>query len=293
MDILGKSKIWLSIAGVGIILAILLLVFWGLNISIDFKGGSLLEIKIDPKVRVGEIEKSLSDFNLKNLKITPSEEKNYIVRTEQISEEKKLEITQKLEKDFSKSEISEIRFETVGPTVSQDLTRKALLAVLVASIAIILYITWTFRKIPKPASSYKFGISAIIALIHDVLIVTGIFVILGHFGNVEIDSLFITALLTVIGYSVNDTIVVFDRIREALIKRSEGDFKTVSNTAIISTIPRSLNTSLTTLFILLALFMLGGSSIKYFVLALIIGIVSGTYSSIFIAPSVLAVWHKN
>lgn len=292
MNILGKTKLWITIAILNIILSAVFLLIWGLNTSIDFRGGSLLELEISPKAKVGEIEKSVSDLNLKNLEITPSENNNYIFRLAEIEEDTKDEIIQKITTQFENSKIVENRFETIGPTVSHDLTRKAIWAVIIASLAIILYITWSFRNIPKPASSWKFGITAIIALIHDAIIVIGVFVILGKFLNVEIDSLFITAVLTVIGYSVNDTIVVFDRIRENLIKRSEIDFKTISNTAVVETLSRSLNTGLTTLFVLVALFLLGGATIKYFVLALIIGIISGTYSSIFIAAPILVMWHR-
>jgi len=292
MDILGKSKIWLGIAGGLMFLAILALSLWGLNLGIDFKGGSLLEMQMDPRAKIGEMEKSLSGFNLKNLKITPSEQKKYIVRTEQISEKQKNQILEKLQKQFSKSQITETRFETVGPVVSKDLTTKALWAVFIATIAIILYIAWAFKSIPKPANSFKFGISAIIAMLHDLLIVIGVFSLLGHFFNVEIDTLFITALLTIMGYSVNDTIVIYDRIRESLIKRTEGDFKTIANTAIVETLPRSLNTGMTALFALIVLYIVLGSSIKFFLLALILGIISGTYSSICIAPPILVFWHK-
>ncbi|MFC1656862.1 protein translocase subunit SecF [Patescibacteria group bacterium] len=292
MNILGRIKLWIAIAIVNILISVAVFGLWGLNTSIDFRGGSLLEINMNPKAKIGDIEKSLSDLNLKNLDITPSEENNYILRTAEINEHKKDQIIDNLTEKFSESEILENRFETIGPTVSRDLTQKALWAILIASLAIILYITWSFRNIPKPASSWKFGIAAIITLLHDAIIVIGVFVILGRFFNIEIDSLFITAVLTVIGYSVNDTIVVFDRIRENLIKRSEIDFKTIANTAVVETLSRSLNTGLTTLMVLFALFLLGGATIKYFVLALIIGIISGTYSSIFIAAPILVMWHR-
>lgn len=292
MNILGRTKLWISIAAINIIVSVVVLSLWGLNTSIDFRGGSLLELSIEPKVKVGEIKKSLSDINLKNLDITPSEENNYILRTAEINEEEKDRILDKLNEKFSNSEIIENRFETIGPTVSRDLTQKAIWAILIASLAIIVYVTWSFRNIPKPASSFKFGITAIITLLHDAMIVIGVFVILGRFWNIEIDSLFITAVLTVIGYSVNDTIVVFDRIRENLIKRSEIDFKTIANTAVVETLSRSLNTGLTTLIVLFALFLLGGATIKYFMLALIIGIISGTYSSIFVAAPILVLWHR-
>src|SRR3990167_10906304 len=200
------------------------------------------------------------------------------------------EIKNKLNSKFGKT--TDVRLQTVGPIVSAELTKKAVVAVLVSILAIVLYITWSFRQIPKPTSSISFGICTIIALVHDVILVIGVFAILGHFLNIEIDSLFITALLTVIGFSVHDTIVVFDRIRENLNKQSEMAFEVVINNSLLETMARSLNTSLTAVFVLVALLLFGGESIKTFELALLIGIISGTYSSIFNAAPLLVVWNN-
>jgi len=172
------------------------------------------------------------------------------------------------------------------------LEQKALVALTVASIAIVIYIAFSFRKIPKPQSSLKFGIAAVVALIHDILVVVGVFAILGKFLAVEIDALFITALLTVIGFSVHDTIVVFDRIRENLIKHPGKKFITIANLSVIQTLGRSLNTSLTVIFVLFALLLFGGETIRWFVVALLIGIISGTYSSIFNATALLVWWEE-
>jgi preprotein translocase subunit SecF len=163
---------------------------------------------------------------------------------------------------------------------------------MIASLLIVLYITWTFRKIPKPASSIRFGICAIIALVHDVLVLLGVFSIFGHFFNVEVDSLFVTAILTVIGFSVHDTIVVFDRIRENLKRVGSENFEEVVNDSILQTLDRSLNTSLTVVLVLSALLLFGGESIRWFVVALLIGVISGTYSSIFNAAPLLVVWQE-
>ena len=194
-----------------------------------------------------------------------------------------------LSKEFKGAK--ETQFETIGPTIGAETTANAMKAVILASILIILYITWSFRKVPKPASSLRFGVSAIVALIHDVLVVLGIFAILGHFFGVEVDSLFVTALLTVIGFSVHDTIVVFDRIRENL-RRSHDSFPQIVNDSILQTFGRSLNTSLTVLLVLFALLLFGGETIKWFIVALLIGVASGTYSSIFNAAPILVVWHE-
>lgn len=183
--------------------------------------------------------------------------------------------------------------ETVGPVIGAETTQKAFYAVGIASLAIIIYIAYAFREIPAPHSPWKFGICAVIALIHDVLVVAGVFSLLGHFYQVEVDALFVTALLTIIGFSVHDTIVVFDRIRENLRKTAgKMPFEQVVNESILQTLGRSIRTSLTVVITLLALIVYGGVSIRWFVVALLIGIISGTYSSIFNAAPLLVVWEE-
>lgn len=185
-----------------------------------------------------------------------------------------------------------IKSETVGPIVGKETTENAIKSVGVASLAIILYIAYAFREIPKPYSPWKFGISAVVALLHDVFVVVGIFSLLGHFYGVQVDSLFVTALLTIIGFSVHDTIVVFDRIRENLNKDFRKPFAVVVNESLVQTLGRSLSTSLTVLLTLLALLLFGGESIRWFVVALFVGIFSGTYSSIFNAAPFLVLWEE-
>jgi len=190
-----------------------------------------------------------------------------------------------------KSQIEELRYDSVGPSIGNELKQKSLYAIVIVLVAIVLYIAWAFRKVSKPVASWKYGLTSIIALFHDVMIVLGIFAILGRFFDVEINAAFIAAILTVLGYSVNDTIVVFDRVRENLPK-SEEDFEGTINTSVNQTLVRSINTSLTTLFVLLSILFFGGSTIRDFVLALSIGVFIGTYSSIFLASPLLVVWEK-
>ena len=187
--------------------------------------------------------------------------------------------------------IEELRFDSVGPSIGQELKRKSLYAIITVLIAIVLYIAWAFRKVSKPVASWKYGMTAIIALFHDVMIVLGVFAVLGRFLDMEINTAFVAAILTVLGYSVNDTIVVFDRIRENL-PRSDEDFESTVNISVNQTLRRSINTSLTTLLVLLSIFFFGGTTIRDFVLALSIGVFIGTYSSIFLASPVLVVWEK-
>lgn len=235
------------------------------------------------------IKSSLEEQRIKVFSVEPSD-KLAIIRTSQIDQKQNNEIVKSLTSKFKDAKQQE--FSTIGPTIGGETTLNAIKAVILASILIIVYISLVFRKVPKPASSIRFGVSAIFALIHDVLVVVGVFSLLGHFLNVEIDSLFVTALLTVIGFSVHDTIVVFDRIRENLGKNVNESFAQVVNDSILQTIGRSLNTSITVLLVLFTLLLFGGESIRWFVVALIVGIASGTYSSIFNASPILVVWHE-
>lgn len=201
------------------------------------------------------------------------------------------DIITQLENGNQELKVEELRYDSVGPSIGQELKRKSLYAIIVVLIAIVLYIAWTFRKVSKPVASWKYGLTAIIALFHDVIIVLGIFALLGKFLNIEINSAFVAAVLTVLGYSVNDTIVVFDRVRENL-PRSDEDFENTINTSVNQTIRRSINTSVTTLLVLLSILFFGGTTIRDFVLALSIGVFIGTYSSIFLASPVLVLWEK-
>jgi len=269
---------------------------WGLKVGIDFSGGTLWEVKIEsPKVPREELtpQKFQSFLNSKGAEVSQTastSQDTFLVRMRITDEKQIADVKKSVEDNYGKTE--SVRQETVGPTISKELTRKAVSAVAIAIVVIVFYITWSFRKVPKPTSSIAFGFCTIFALAHDVIVVVGIFAILGHYFNIEVDSLFITAVLTVIGFSVHDTIVVFDRIRENLIKHPSSLFEEVVNHSLLQTMGRSLNTSLTAVFVLLALFLFGGESIKTFVLALLIGIISGTYSSIFNASMLLVVWQK-
>ncbi len=325
MNIINKTKIWLTISGALVIMSISVLAIFGLKLGIDFTGGSLLEVKYSvERPSQQAIEKSLVDLEVGNVLVQMVDEQNVLLRFKEVDEETHQSILNNLTSlnnkqatstneanagaivfsgndnspfqieainDNGDSTMEEMRFESVGPSIGQELKIKSLYAIIIVLVVIIVYIAWSFRKVSKPVASWKYGLSAIIALFHDVLIVTGIFAILGKFVGVELDIAFIAAILTVLGYSVNDTIVVFDRIRENLPKSNE-DFGSTINTSLNQTIGRSINTSITTLLVLLSIFFFGGESIKYFVLALSIGVIAGTYSSIFLASPLLVVWEK-
>ncbi len=287
MNIIGRRKIWYVISAILTIPGIIALFLWGLKPGIDFRGGTLLEVKFSKNLTVNQVQDGLKDVNLGSLVVQTTSQNSILIRTEPIDQETHLKINEALSKV---GESQELRFETVGPTVSRDLTRKAIIAVILASLAIILYVAFAFRRVPRPASSWKFGICAVLALIHDLAFVTGLWAILGHFFGYEVDALFITGLLTIMGFSVHDTIVVFDRIRENLRKHPSLDFEENANNSIIQTLNRSLNTSLTVLIVLSALYFLGGATLKHFILLLLIGITIGTYSSIFNASPLLVSW---
>jgi len=291
MQIIKRRKIWFSISTILVVTSILALLVWGLNLGIDFTGGTLAEFQFsETRPDNNEIKDALQDVNLEDLSVASLAEKNVILRFRNIGENNHAEITTALKEKFES--IEELSFEEVGPSIGKELKRKSINALIIVIIAIVIYVAWAFRKVSKPVASWKYGVAAIIALVHDVLIVAGIFAILGRFYGVEIGVPFIAALLTILGYSVNDSIVVFDRARENLFKGGNETYEDVINRSVNEVIPRSLNTSITTFLALCAVYVFGGESIKHFMLALMIGAIIGTYSSIFIASPLVVAWER-
>jgi preprotein translocase subunit SecF len=290
VNIIGKRKIWYAISIVMIIPGVISLLVWGLKLGIDFNAGQLSVVRGNASVTA--VSQAAAGLGFNDIQVVPSGSDQTQIRFRDPSPQAKHEANhQKFKAELAAHNIEELSFDSVGPTVSKDIARNAILSLILVSIAIVLYIAYAFRNAPPPVSPWGFGFMAIAALLHDALFVLGVFSLLGHFFGVEIDALFVTAILTVIGFSVHDTIVVFDRIRENL-RREKGDFETIVNHSILETLARSINTSLTVLLTLLALFLFGGESIKLFVLALMIGVASGTYSSIFNASPLLVTWHN-
>lgn len=289
IDIIGKRRIWYAISLIIIVPGLVSLLTHGLLLGIDFKGGQTLEVS--GQVSQSQVQPLANTLKLRDITVIASGDNTLIRYNDPASASQQQTDHQQLTAALEATGHKEQSFNTVGPSVSADITRNALISVALAAAAIILYISFAFRNIPPPMNSWNFGVAAILAMLHDVLLLLGVFSILGVLFKVEVDSLFVTALLTVIGFSVHDTIVVFDRIRENL-RRERGDFEQVVNISILETMARSLNTSLTVLLTLLALYLFGGESIKLFVLALLIGIASGTYSSIFNASPILVSWYR-
>ncbi|MCX6806219.1 MAG: protein translocase subunit SecF [Patescibacteria group bacterium] len=289
MNIVGRRKLWFSISILLILPGTIALLVWGLKPGIDFTGGQEMEIAGD--IGQSELSELVSKAGVKDITVTTSGGDRLLVRYSDKDVGESQQIRQNISALLKQKNLQETSFSSVGPSISRDITARALLGVGLASLAILLYVAFAFRNTPPPVSPWSFGATAIIALLHDALFLLGIFAILGHFFGIQVDALFVTAVLTVIGFSVHDTNVVYDRIRENL-RRHNKPFEEIVNISRKETLARSLNTSITVIIVLLAFFMFGGESIKYFVLALLIGIISGTYSSIFNASPLLVVYNN-
>ncbi len=286
------SKLWLIVSGLIAVVCIVFLLMWGLKPGIDFTGGSLMEINFSKNIpAVESVQKTLAGLNQKNAVIQKIGDNGYIIRTEFLNEDQHQFILSNLKAEYQSADnqIYEDNFQTIGSAISSQLKTKAIWAAVFVLLGIIAYVAYSFRKVSRPVASWKYGVLAIVALFHDVLLVMGVFAVLGRFFGVEIDTAFVVAILTVLGYSVNDTIVVYDRIRENLQRHGGDNFVDVVNAGLNQTLMRSINTTFKTLLPLVALYFIGGASIHYFVLALLIGIASGAYSSIFIASPLLVV----
>lgn len=279
-------KIYYAISVLLVAASIFSVFYFGLKMGIEFTGGSLLELKFSQPLSNQTIQEKLASLNLGEVLIQPAGENRVFLRLGQIDEAAHQSILQKLDNP------EELSFETIGPVVGGELKKQTVLAIILALLAITVYIALAFRKVSGRVSSFQYGLASLIALFHDVLVPVGLFALLGKFYNIEITIPFVAALLTILGFSVHDTIVVFDRIRENQLKRSSLSFEEIVNQSLNQTLGRSLNTVLTVLLTLLALYFFGGQTIKEFTLALIIGITSGAYSSIFIASPLLVTWQK-
>ncbi len=290
MNFIKYRKIYFVFSGVLILASLVCLIRFGLNFGIDFVGGSILRIEYKTQRPSNQaIKNALVDLDLGEVYIQPTGERGVIIRMKNVSEETRQKIVQRLENtgEFDKVQV---HFESISPVIGRELKQKTKIVVISALLAIVLYIAFAFRRVSRPAKSWQYGIVSLLALFHDVFIPLGIFSVLGKYQDVQITIPVITALLTVLGYSINNTVVVFDRVRENLLTGKGVSFEQTVNESINQTLTRSINTSLTTLFVLCAIFFFGGETLKYFSLALILGIVFGTYSSLFLAGPILVSW---
>lgn len=293
MFLIKNRKITYIISGTLVLLSIVFVSLWGLKLGIDFTGGSFMEIEYqNTRPPLDEVKASIEKSGIPNATVQPTGERGFFIRTEHLTEDRHQSLLNAIRAGNNDS-VLEKRFDAIGPTIGQELKRKSVWAIALVILLIVLYIAWAFRKVSEPVASWKYGVATVIALMHDVMIPVGIFSILGHFYGIEVDTLFVTALLTILGFSVHDTIVVFDRIRENLKNaRASTPFEVIVGQSISQTVTRSINTSLTVLLVLLAIYFFGGASVRLFSLTLIIGIFFGTYSSIFLASPMLVTWDK-
>ena len=291
MFIIKHRKIWYAFSLLIVIASLFSILKFGLKQGIDFTGGALLEVEYAAKPDALAVKQKIESLSWGSAVVQPSGEKNIIVRMKDLTEEQHQKV---LSASLSVGQGGkEIRFDSIGPVIGKELKKKSISAMILVIVMIVLYIAFAFRKVSQPVNSFYYGLMAVVALIHDVTLPAGVFAVLGHYYGVEVDTLFVTALLTVLGFSVHDTIVVFDRIRENLRNNgNKNNFETVVGASVSQTVSRSINTSLTVILVLLAIFFLGGESTKYFSLALLIGVAIGTYSSIFLASPLLVTLQK-
>ncbi len=288
-DIIGKRYYFYILSTLIILPGLIALLMWGLNLSIDFTGGSLLDLRFEAptsSLDASEIRTELETLGYTGTTVQLSEDNSVLIRLPQVDNDQKNVIQSRLGELYGGAPIEQ-RFEAVGPSVGNEVTQGAVFAVLTATIGILLYLALAFRDMEHP---FRYGVVTILAMLHDVGVVLGIAALTGHFLGWEVDALFLTALLTVIGFSVHDSIVVFDRVRENLVTHRGLPFTSVVNLSTVQTLDRSINTQLTALFTLSAVYLFGGETIRQFVLWLIIGLISGTYSSIFNAAPLLVSW---
>ncbi len=286
-DITGNRFRFFLISGVIILIGIISLATFGLKSGIEFSSGSMMTVSFETDVEHSQLKDEIAILGYTNVITQRTGQGEFLIRTHELSGEEKAELEDGLSARFGN--LTETQFYSVSPMVAAETANSVGIAVAVAAVAILLYVTWAFRRMPKP---FRYGTCAIVALVHDALIALGIFSILGGILNWQINLMFITGILAVIGYSVNNTVVVFDRIRENLKMGVHSSFETVVNNSLMETLGRSLNTSLTTLIVILALLFFVGASIQNFVIVLIIGVIAGTFSSVCIAPTLLVIWDK-
>ncbi len=289
IDLIGKRYFWFLLSFVIIFPGLASLAVNGVQLGIDFTGGTLWEIQVEEDTSSNEIQSVLEAHGYTAARVQESDDNQMLIRMDELQQgsPEKAELDAALENQIGP--FTDLQLQSVGPTLGTEIRNRAMMAIGLASIGVLLYIAYAFRK---TQNAFLYGSCAIIAMLHDVALVIGVFSILGWIANVEVDALFVTAVLTLIGFSVHDTIVVFDRVRENLVLRAGDRYEDIVNYSIVQTIPRSINTTITTLFTLLALYLFGGATIQFFILALIIGIVAGTYSSIFNAAQLLVVWEN-
>jgi len=288
IDFVGKRRWFFFISALLFIVSIASLAIFGLKPGIDFSGGTSLTLEFSSPVEQNQLRQEMANLGYSEATIQKTGPDSFLVHLREISSQERDTLQNNLEIDLG-TQLKITDYYSTSATVGATTARNAGIAVIIAAVGMLIYIAWAFRKMPKP---FRWGMSAVIALLHDVAILLGIFSFLGWIAGIEVNALFITAVLTVVGYSINNTVVVYDRIRENKTKGISSDFAVTVNSSIVETLGRCLNTSLTTVFTILALFLFGGATIHYFMLALLVGVCIGTYDSVCIAGELLVMWEK-
>lgn len=290
MNVVKNKNIFFTISGIIVAAIVALMFVWGIELGIDFTGGSIMEVSFEnERPAIEQVENTVESLAIGSFSVRPTGDDAYIIRTRFLEDDEHQALLEAL--GTEENSVTEERFSSIGPTIGSELKSKALWGLALVIISIVLFIAFAFRKVSEPVSSWRYGGVAIVALVHDILIPTGTFVVLGQFAGAQVDVLFVMALLAILGYSVNDTIVVFDRVRENLRNNHEMNrhepFDTAVGRSLEQTYTRSINTSVTTLLVLFALLIFGPVSTQFFVVTLIAGVIAGTYSSIFLASPLL------
>lgn len=289
-QIIPYRNVWLFISTILVIFSLIFVAIFGLKFGIDFTGGSLIEIEVSTDVARESLQQTLNDSGYQDATIQTTGEKGYLIRLPALTEQEHQKVLAELKKKHG--EVTEARFDSIGPVIGKELQRTATTGVIITLVLIGLYVAWAYRKVSEPVASWKYGILTILTAFHDVIIPLGAFAVFGKLLGWEVGTAFVAALLTILGYSITDTVVVFDRTRENLMRHVSQIFEETVELSIHQTLWRSICTSVTTLLALLAIFIFGGESTRPFAMALMIGILTGTYSSIFLASPLLVVWEK-
>jgi preprotein translocase subunit SecF len=290
MYVVNNRKIFYIISVILVALSVFSLLTYGLSFGIDFRGGSILEVEYAEQPPMERVEEIIRRENLGESSIRPTNDNGYIIRLKNLTEPERANLVSKLSEETG-AEVK--RFDSVGPILGRELQRKALISLILVILAIVLFVTFVFRKVSQPVSSWKYGLVTIVALVHDVVVPLGFFSVYGHFYGFDVDTLFVTAILVVLGFSVHDTIVVFDRVRENLKNaKSSQSFEEIVGGSIRQTLTRSINTTVTVLFSLIALYIFGAEATRNFSLVMFVGLVGGAYSSIFLASPLLVTLQK-
>ncbi|MBI4187169.1 MAG: protein translocase subunit SecF [Chloroflexi bacterium] len=287
MDITGKRFLFLLVSTIVVVIGIISLATFGLRAGIEFSSGSILGVSFEQEVDAAQVKQEIARLGYPNALVQRTGQDEFLIRTHELTDEEKAQLEAGLAGTLGN--LSETQFYSVSPIVAAETASNAAIAVAVAAVGILLYVTWAFRRMPRP---FHYGTCAVIALVHDALVALGVFSFFGGLLNWQVNLMFITGILAVIGYSVNATVVIFDRIRENLIKGVSADFEVVVNNSLVETLGRSMNTSLTTLVVVLALLLFVGASIQNFAVVMLTGVIAGTFSSICIAPALLVIWEK-